>query len=267
MTADIHPSAIVEPGARLHPGAAIGPFCHIGSNVEIGAGAALQSHVAVSGYTKIGARARVFPFVSIGAPSQDLKAGLAEGRVSIGADCVIREGVTINSGVGAGTRIGADCVLLAYAHVAHDCRLGDGVLLANQVLLGGHVDIGDHASIGGGTAVHQYVRIGAHAFVGGLAGVEGDVIPFGLAGGNRAHLFGLNVIGLRRRNFSDARISQLREGYRRLFAGSGETALSERLEAVATTNADSADLMSIVGFLRGLSQRPLCAPRARAGKA
>jgi len=263
MKATIHPTAIVDAGARLHDSVIVGPFCHVGAGVEIGAGSALQSHVVVAGRTRIGAGARIFPFVSIGTPSQDLKAALAEGSAMIGENCVIREGVTVNSGVGAGTRIGDGCAFLAYSHVAHDCRLGDGVVLANQVLLGGHVELGDHVSIGGGTAVHQNVRIGAHAFVGGLAGVEGDVIPFALAGGNRAHLFGINVIGLQRRGFSSERVSRLREVYRRLFIGAGPQALSERVEEVTAAYAGDADVAEIVAFLRATSQRPLCAPRIR----
>jgi UDP-N-acetylglucosamine acyltransferase len=267
MTATIHPTAIIEAGARLHRSVAVGPFCHIGAGVEIGADSVLKSHVAVTGRTVIGARAQVFPFASIGAPSQDLKAALAQGALFIGEDCVIREGVTINSGIGAGTQIGARCALLAYSHVAHDCRLGDGVVLANQALLGGHVEIGDHASIGGGTAVHQNVRIGPHAFVGGLAGVEGDVIPFGMAGGNRAHLFGVNVVGLRRRAFSAERIALLREAYRRLFMEDVDAMpLSERIGDIEAAYADNADVAQIISFLRAPSQRPLCAPRRRADR-
>jgi UDP-N-acetylglucosamine acyltransferase len=263
MSARLHPTAIVENGARLHDDVVVGPFCHIGANVEIGAGSKLESHVVVGGRTRIGARARIFPFASIGTPSQDLKAALAEGALVIGDDCVIREGVTINSGVAEGTRIGAGCAFLAYSHIAHDCRLGDGVVLANHALLGGHVEIGDHATIGGATAVHQYVRIGAYAFVAGLAGLEGDLIPFGLAGGNRAHLFGLNLVGLRRRNFSAEQISFLRAAYRRLFAGDDARPLRERLDEAAAAYADNADVARIVDFLRIPSQRPLCAPRAR----
>jgi UDP-N-acetylglucosamine acyltransferase len=267
MKAATHTSAIVEPGAQIGEGALIGPFCHIGAGVRIGAGANLHSHVVVSGKTNIGARTQIFPFASIGAPSQDLKAGLAEGCVVIGSDCVIREGVTVNSGVGRGTRVGARCALLAYSHVAHDCILGDGVVLANQALLGGHVEIGDHAAIGGATAVHQNVRIGAHAFIGGLAGVEGDVIPFALAGGNRAHLFGVNVVGLRRRDFSAERIARLKEVYRCLFTGAGEAALAQRLEAVAAEFAGDDDVSRLVEFMRAAVQRPLCAPRARVERA
>ena len=263
MAATIHPTAIVEDGARLGEGVVIGPFCHIGPHVEIGAGVRLHAHVVVAGRTSIGAGGLFFPFAVIGGPSQDLKASLAEGDLSIGSGCVAREHVTINSGTGAGTHIGDDCVFLAGAHVAHDCRLGDGVVLSNQVLLGGHVEIGDRAMIGGGTAVHQFVRIGAYVFVGGLSGVEGDVIPFALASGNRAHLFGLNLVGLRRRGFDPERIGRLTTVYRQLFDTNGGAVLRERIDRLAATDADTADVELIVNFLRTPSQRPLCAPRAR----
>jgi UDP-N-acetylglucosamine acyltransferase len=259
----LHPSAIVEAGAQLGAGVVVGPFCHIGADVSIGPGAVLRSHVVVSGRTTIGARTQIFPFVSIGTPSQDLKAGLADGVVSIGDDCILREGVTVNAGVGGGTHVGDRCALLAQAHVAHDCHLGDGVVLANQVLLGGHVEIGDHVAIGGGTAVHQFVRIGAHAFIGGLAGVEGDVIPFALAGGNRAHLSGINVVGLERRGFDALRIRRLRETYQRLFGADDPRPFAERIETLAARDDSDADVAAIVKFLRARGQRPLCAPRAR----
>lgn len=263
MSATLHPSCVVEPGARLGEGVVVGPFCHIGADVEIGAGSRLTSHVVVAGRTRIGARARIFPFAAVGLPSQDLKAGLVEGALAIGEDCVMREGVTINAGVGAGTRIGARCAFLAYSHVAHDCRLGDDVILSNQVLLGGHVEIGDCVMIGGATAVHQNVRIGAHAFIGGLAGVEGDVVPFALAGGNRAHLFGLNLVGLRRRGFSSERIERLRVAYRLLFGRDDARVLSERIDALARDFGDDANVGALLDFLRSPATRPLCAPRAR----
>lgn len=267
MSGLIHVTSIVEAGARLHDEVVVGPFCHIGPGVEIGPGSILQSHVAIGGLTRIGSRARIFPFTSVGGPSQDLKAALAEGALDVGEDCVIREGVTINSGVGAGTRIGARCALLANAHVGHDCQLGEGVVLANNVLLGGHVEIGDHASVGGGTGVHQFVRIGAHAFVGGVAGVEGDVIPFGLAGGNRANLFGLNLVGLRRRGFSQQQVARLREAYRQLFAGDVARPLSERVDAVDAAFQGCVDVAQLVAFLRAPAQRPLCGPRMRGATA
>jgi UDP-N-acetylglucosamine acyltransferase len=268
MGVSIHPLAVVESGARLGDGVVVGPFCHLGADVEIGAGAELASHVVVAGRTRIGAGARISPFAAIGTATQDLKSLADEGTLVIGDDCLVREGVTINAGTKAGggeTRIGDRCAFLAFSHVAHDCRLGDDVVLSNHALLGGHVEIGDHVMIGGGTAVHQHVRIGAHAFIAGLSGLEGDVIPFALAGGNRAHLFGLNLVGLRRRRFSPARIAQLRAAYRLLFTreeGDGDLVLADRIEAVANAYGADADVAALIDFLRAPSNRPLCAPRA-----
>lgn len=259
----IHPSAVIEDGAKIAHDSVIGPFCHIGPNVEIGAACELRAHVVVAGQTKIGQGVRIFPFASLGAPSQDIKANLAEGTLTVGDGCVIREGVTINAGVGAGTHVGPGCVLLAAAHVAHDCSLGASVILSNQTLLGGHVVLGDHVVIGGATAVHQYVRIGDHAFVGGLAGVEGDVIPFGLAGGNRARLFGLNRVGLRRRAFSAERIARLALTYRSLFRSETTHPLRERIEAIASMQGADPDVAHLLAFLRAPSSRPLCAPDPR----
>ena len=180
----------------------------------------LVSHVSLAGDTTVGARTRDFPFASIGHPPQDLKYRGEPVRLVIGEDCTIREGVTMNPGTAGGgseTIVGAALVFLANAHVAHDCRIGKGVILSNNVMLGGHCQIGDFAIIGGGAAAHQFVRIGAHAFVGGLAGVENDVIPFGIALGNRAALAGLNVVGLKRRGFSHEAIHELRRAYKMLF--------------------------------------------------
>lgn len=262
-----HPSAAIELGAKIGAGAVVGPFCHIGPRASIGEGCELVSHVVVMGDTRIGANTRIFPFAVIGAPSQDLKSKGDEGRVVVGADCVLREGVTLNAGTRAGgleTRIGDGCALLANAHVAHDCQIGAHVVLANGVLLGGHVRLGDHAMIGGGAAVHQHVRIGAHAFVAGLAGVEGDVAPYALAGGDRAHLFGLNVVGLRRRGFSQERIARLRAAYR-LFFWAGPSLREERLAALAAYAGDDPDLAPLLEFLRESSARPLCGPRRGGG--
>jgi len=263
VTARAHPSAIVEAGARLGEGAAIGPFCHVGPEVEIGDGCVLHSHVVVTGATRLGPRAKVFPFAAIGARSQDLISGDGEGRVIVGADCIIREGVTINAGTrvgGSETRVGDGCALLANAHVAHDCKLGDRVTLSNGVLLGGHVQIGDDATIGGGAAAHQRVRIGAHAFVAGLAGIEGDIIPFALAGGHRAHLFGLNLVGLRRRGFSRAQIERLREAYRLLFPCE-PAPREERVAALRRLEGDDPDIKLLLDFLAEPSARPLVTPR------
>ncbi|ARN83062.1 acyl-ACP--UDP-N-acetylglucosamine O-acyltransferase [Methylocystis bryophila] len=258
-----HPSAIIEAGARLGEGLSIGPYCHIGPEVEIGDGSVLHSHVVVMGATRLGPRAKVFPFAAIGARSQDLISGDGEGRLVIGADCIIREGVTINAGTregGVETRIGDGCALLANSHLAHDCRLGDRVVLSNGVLIGGHVQIGDDVMIGGGAAVHQHARIGAQVFVAGLAGIEGDIIPFARAGGHRAHLFGLNLVGLRRRGYSSARIARLREAYRRLFPGK-PAPREERIAALRAFAGDDPDINLLIEFLSEPSSRQLATPR------
>lgn len=268
-SAVVHPSAVLEAGARLGEGVVIGPFCHIGGEVELGDRAHLVSHVVLTGRTRIGADAEIHPFASLGAAAQDLKSRGEAGTLVIGRGCLVREGVTINAGTPAGggqTRVGDDCAFLAYSHVGHDCRIGDGVTLSNTVLLGGHVRIGDHAAIGGATVVHQRVRIGAQAFVAGLSGLEGDLVPFGLAGGNRAHLFGLNLVGLRRRGFSDARLALLREAFRRLFPqGAGAETLAARIETVARDFSGAEDVEALIAFLRAERERPLCAPRPARG--
>ncbi|MGA8171076.1 MAG: acyl-ACP--UDP-N-acetylglucosamine O-acyltransferase [Methylocystis sp.] len=265
MTRRAHVSSVIEAGARLGADVVIGPFCHVGADVTLGDGVELVSHVVLAGDTRVGARTKIFPFASIGAPSQDLKAGGKSGRLILGADCVIREGVTMNAGgpgEGEETRVGDRCALLAYSHVAHDCVLGEGVILSNNVLLGGHVRLGDHVMIGGASAVHQYTRVGAHAFVAGLSGVEGDVPPFTLASGNRAHLFGLNLVGLRRRGFSPERIAGLRSAYRLLFPRDDPSPLATRVEALAKLGESDADIALMIAFLCAPSSRPLCAPRA-----
>jgi UDP-N-acetylglucosamine acyltransferase len=266
MSAAIHPTAVVEDGARLGAEAKIGPFCHVGPQATLGDGARLISHVSVAGDTTIGARAVIFPFASIGHQPQDLKYRGEPNRLIIGEDCLIREGVTMNPGTAGGgseTIVGPRCAFLANAHVGHDCRIGEGVVLSNNVMLAGHCRIGDFANIGGGAAAHQFVRIGAHAFVGGLAGVEHDVIPFGLALGNRAALAGLNVVGLKRRGFSHEAIHALRRAYKMLFNGPGT--LKERVDEVAAAFAGQEAVQQIVAFLRQGGDRAICVPRA--GKA
>ena len=260
--ARIHPSAIVEPGARLGAGVRIGPFCHVASEVALGDGVQLISHVSLAGVTTIGARTRVFPFASIGHEPQDLKYRGERVSLKIGEDCLIREGVTMNPGTAGGggeTNIGSRCVFLANSHVAHDCRIGNDVILSNNVMLGGHCQIGDFAILGGGAAAHQFVRIGAHVFVGGLAGVENDIIPFGIALGNRASLAGLNFVGLKRRGFSHEAVHALRRAYKQLFAPTGT--LKERAEDVAEAFPDEEAVQQMVAFLRAGGDRAICMPR------
>ncbi|MGB8278813.1 MAG: acyl-ACP--UDP-N-acetylglucosamine O-acyltransferase [Methylovirgula sp.] len=266
----IHPSALVEPGARLGAGVRIGPFCHVGAAVELGAGVELVSHVVVAGRTQIGARTRVFPFASLGHVPQDLKYRGEKSSLSIGAQCIIREGVTINPGTEGGgmvTLIGDRCAFLANAHVGHDCRIGNDVVLSNNVMIAGHVSIGDWAAFGGGAAVIQFSRVGAHAFVGGLSGLDHDLIPFGLALGNRAHLAGLNLVGLKRRGFSRETINELRRAYRLLFAPEGT--LQERIADVTKAFADhkevQKEVQAILDFLTETGDRAICMPEQGEG--
>ncbi len=259
----IHASACVEPGAQLGAGVEIGPFCHVGPQVVLGEGVRLISHVSIAGETSIGARTRIFPFASIGHEPQDLKYRGEQVSLTIGEECLIREGVTMNPGTAGGgsqTVVGARCAFLANSHVGHDCMLGDDIILSNNVMLGGHCQIGDFANISGGAAAHQFVRIGAHAFIGGLAGVDKDVIPYAVALGERAALAGLNVVGLKRRGFSRESIHDLRRAYRALFAPEGT--LKERIEDVAAEFSAHAEVQQILDFLREGGERAICTPRA-----
>ena len=258
----IHPTAIVADTARIGPDVEIGPYCTVGGRVELGAGAKLISHVVADGHTKIGARTTIYPFASIGLRPQDLKYRGEDSSLEIGADCTIREHVTMNPGTEGGgllTRVGAKCLFMVGAHVAHDCVIGDGVIMANNATLGGHVMIGDYAIIGGLAAVHQFVRIGAHAMIGGMSGVENDVIPYGSAMGDRARLSGLNIVGLKRRGFSRDDIHTLRQSYRLLFAQEGT--MQERVDDVVELYENVEAVMDIVEFIRGSKNRAVLQPR------
>lgn len=259
---DIHPSAIVEPGAQLGAGVRIGPYSLVGPEVVLGDGCELISHAVVTGRTSIGAGTRIFPFASIGHQPQDLKFKGEISTLSIGAACLIREGVTMNPGTEGGgsvTTVGDRCAFLANSHVGHDCRIGNDVIFSNNVMLAGHCTVGDHVILGGGAAVIQFARIGSHAFVGGMSGLEHDLIPYGMAIGNRAHLSGLNIIGLQRRGFSRDAIHDLRRAYRALFAAEGT--LQERVEDVSREFSGHPVVLEIVAFMRGGGKRSLCTPR------
>jgi len=261
--AKVHPSAIVEDGARLGADVEIGPFCVVGPEVVLGDGVKLVSHVSIAGKTEIGTQSIVYPFASIGHPPQDLKYHGEHSRVAIGARTTIREQVTINPGTEGGgmvTSIGDDCLLMVGAHVAHDCRVGNFVILVNNATLAGHVHVGDHAILGGLSAVHQWVRIGPHSFLGGLSGLENDLIPYGSAIGDRARLGGLNIVGLKRRGFERDAIHKLRAAYRMLFSDEGT--LMERVEDVAAMFADEALVLEVVDFIRAGGDRRVCMPRA-----
>ena len=261
---EVHATAIVEAGARLGDDVHIGPFCHVGAEATLGDGVVLKSHAVVVGRTTIGARTRIFPFASIGHQPQDLKYKGEPSTLAVGSDCIIREGVTMNPGTeggGMATVIGDRCAFLANSHVGHDCKVGNNVILSNNVMLAGHVSVGDFAILGGGAAVIQFSRVGAHAFLGGMSGLENDLIPYGMALGNRAHLSGLNIVGLQRRGFSRDDIHTLRRAYRLLFAHEGT--LMERLDDV-DKEFDQPAVKEIVAFIRAGGKRSLCVPHADA---
>ncbi|HUC10005.1 MAG TPA: acyl-ACP--UDP-N-acetylglucosamine O-acyltransferase [Stellaceae bacterium] len=257
----IHPTAIVSPGARLAADVAIGPYCVIGEEVEIGPEVTLAAHVVVAGRTTIGAGTRIFPFASIGQEPQDLKYRGEASSLVIGCRNTIREYVTMNPGTAGGgmiTRVGNDCLLMLGTHIAHDCQIADHVIMANNTTLGGHVTVEEYAFLGGVCAVHQFVRIGRHAMIGGMSGVERDVIPYGQAMGDRARLTGLNIIGMQRRGFSRDDIQALRSAYQLLFYSAGT--LSDRVGEAALRFAGVPPVEDIIRFIRANSSRGLCQP-------
>ena len=258
----VHPTAIVSPGAQVAADVEIGPWCSVGEHVVIEPGVRLISHVVIDGDTQIGAGATLYPFCTVGLAPQDLKYRGEPTRTIIGPRTQIREHCTIHRGTVTGsgvTRVGADCLLMAVVHVAHDCELGDGVIIANNVVMGGHVTIGDGAVIGGAAARHQFGRIGRAAMIGGVSGVEADVIPFGTVLGNRARLTGLNVIGLKRRGVDRAGLHRLRAAFRLLF-GDGTAVFAARL-AEARAMADDALVAEMLAFIDVPSRRGLVRAR------
>lgn len=258
--AGIHPLAHVAPSARLGEGVSVGPFCVIGPDVELGAGVRLHSQVSIDGHTTVGAGTEVYPFASLGSPPQDLSYKGEPTRLEIGANCVIRESVTVNRGTAKTglTRIGDRCFLMAYAHVAHDCRVGDNVIFANAATLGGHCQVGDFVFLGGLCAVHQFTRIGDFAMVGGITGVKDDVIPFGMAfsaNGAAGELIGLNVVGMKRRGFSREDLRAVRACYEMLFYGPGTFA--GRLSDATAAYRDHPVAGRLIAFIEAGEKRPV----------
>lgn len=259
---EIHPTAIIEDGAQIAASVKIGPYCTVGKDVVLDEEVELVSHVVVAGKTTIGQGTRVLPFASLGHGAQHTQyMDSEEATLKIGKNNIIREHVTMNPGTGREnweTIIGDNGFFMVGSHVAHDCVVGNNVIMTNSAVLGGHVRVGDFAILGGMSAVHQFCRIGKHAMVGGMTGVEQDVIPYGMVIGDRARLSGLNIVGLRRRGFSRSDIKTLRQAYRLLFAEEGT--FSERLEDVATMFKDHDGVMDIVTFMREGSNRKICQP-------
>lgn len=258
----IHPTAIVEKGAQLGKNVHIGPFCHIGAEVRLGDNSFVKSHAVISGATSIGAGAQIFPHAILGEAPQNNKHKGGRTTLEVGKNCVIREGVTMHRGsdnsVGR-TIVGDDCMFLAYAHVAHDCTLGDHVTFSNNVMIGGHVHVGDHVIMGGGSAAHQHVRVGHHAFIGGLAALTGDLIPYGSAIGVQAWLGGLNIIGMKRSGLTHSDIHAMRHAVAMLFDGAKP--VRARAADVAAAYPQSPAVADMLAFVSAEERRGLCAPK------
>lgn len=264
MSQNIHPTAIIEDGATIHPSAKIGAYCVIGADVVIGEDVILKSHVCVEGVTHIGKGTQVFPFTSLGSAPQDLKFDGEKSQLIIGENNVIREHVTMNPGTKDGimkTVVGDNCLFMMATHVAHDCVIGNNVILANNATLAGHVTVGDYAILGGLSAFHQFVRIGAHAIIGGMSGVESDVIPYGRVKGDRAHLAGLNLIGLERRGYSKDQLKSLQRVYNKLFADKGT--MDDRIKDLLAEHGGDELLSSVLEFAQNKDKFPLCRPKKK----
>ena len=249
----IHPSAIVDPAAKLHPSCKVGPFCAIGADVEMGEGCELVSHVVMGGPTRIGARNHFYPFSSIGLAPQDLSYAGEPTRLEIGDNNTIREFVTINRGTVKGgglTKVGNHGLVMAYTHIAHDCRIGDHVILANAATLGGHVIVEDWAQVGALCPVHHFVRIGTHAFIGGGTTITQDVLPFSKTSAERGtHAYGMNSVGLQRRGFSKERIARIHHAYKVLLASKLNT--SQALEKLKSEGDLGEDVAMLIRFIEG----------------
>ena len=256
----IHKTAIIDTKANISENVKIGPYSIIGPNVEIGEGTIIQSHVNITGQTKIGKKNIIYPFASIGNDPQDLKFQGEETKLEIGNNNKIREYVTINPGTKGGgglTKVGNNCLFMVSAHIAHDCFVGDNVILANNVPLGGHAHIDDNAIIGGNSAVQQFTRVGKSAMIGGMCGVVRDIIPYGIAHGNRSVLQGLNLIGLRRKNISNKEIMILSDAYKEIFKNEN---LTDNLNNLSKNFKNNELVAEVIGFIEKDKKRPICTP-------
>lgn len=263
----VHPSSVVEEGAVIGAGVEIGPFCHVGSRAVLDQGVRLRSHVSVTGITRVGAGCDLYPGVVLGGDGQIRGNDFTDGRLEIGAGCVLREMVSMNAGSRKGggiTKVGVQGYFMANSHVGHDCQVGDNVTFANSVALGGHVEIGDGVIFGGLAAVQQFCRVGKGAMVGGLTGVNRDVIPYAMAFGDHAELAGLNLIGLKRRGLPRDTINAMRATFRSVFYGAGGT-LFDRARAARDRYRDVAEVGEMVDFILADAKQELCLARRRGG--
>ena len=258
----IHKSSIVDPKAKISKNVKIGPFCYIGPNVFLHENVELISNVHIEGNTKVGKGTKIFPFASIGTPPQDLKFKGEKNSIEIGENNLIREYVTINPGTERGgfkTIVGNNCLFMISSHIAHDCKIGNKVIIANNVPLGGHVTIEDSVVIGGNSAVQQFTRIGRLSMIGGMTGVLKDVIPFGLSIGNRNYLEGLNLIGLRRKKYENQKIMGLSKAYKEIFASKN---LHENLSKINGEHKGNELVNEVITFLEKDKKRLICSPQS-----
>ena len=256
----IHKTCIIDSKAKISKTARIGPYAIIGPNVEIEDEVEIHSHVNITGYTKIGTATKIFPFASIGTEPQDLKYKGEKNILLIGKNNIVREYVTINPGTKGGggvTKIGDSCLFMISSHIAHDCKIGNGVVIANNVPVGGHVVIEDGVIIGGNSAIQQFTRIGRLAMIGGMTGVLKDIIPFGLSFGNRNYLKGINIIGLKRKNYENKKIMQLNEAYNKLFSSPN---LHQNLSKINGEYKDNELVQEVTNFISKDKKRPICSP-------
>ena len=259
----IHNSSVIDSKAKIGKEVKIGPFCYVGPEVQIDDGVELISNVHIEGNTKIGKKTKIFPFACIGTRPQDLKYQGEENSVFIGEDNTIREYVTINPGTKGGggkTIIGNKCLLMISSHVAHDCNIGDSVVIANNVPLGGHVTIEDSVVIGGNSAVQQFTRIGRLAMIGGMTGVLKDVIPFGLSFGNRNYLRGINLIGLKRKKYDNKTIMELDAAYKKIFTSNN---LHKNLNIINGEYKENKLVSEVINFIEKDKKRPICTPQTK----
>ena len=259
----IHKTAVIDKNARIDTNVEIGPYCVIGPNVEIGQDTKIQSHVSITGRTKIGKNNKVYPFASIGNDPQDLKYKGEKTELVIGDGNTIREYTTINTGtVGGGglTKIGDNSLLMIGVHIAHDCMIGNNVVIANSAAIAGHAEIGDQVIIGGNCGVQQFTRIGKMAMIGGMTGVSRDVIPYGVSLGNRNYLDGINIIGLRRKKISNKDIICLSDAYKEIFK---TESLNENLSKLNGNFKDNIFVQEIIDFINKDKKRPICTPYSK----
>ena len=259
----IHNSSIIEKSAKIGKDVKIGPFCYIGPKVQISDGVELVSNIHIEGKTRVGKETKIFPFASIGTAPQDLKYKGENNSLEIGENNTIREYVTINPGTEGGGRktiIGNNCLLMISSHIAHDCNIGNDVVIANNVPLGGHVTIEDSVVIGGNSAVQQFTRIGRLAMIGGMTGVLKDVIPFGLSFGNRNYLRGINIIGLKRKKYDNKKIMELDAAFNKIFSSKN---LHENLSKINGEYKENDLVAEVISFISKDKKRPICTPHSK----